>query len=101
MDLSSRSSGKNKFTKATATVTIVDNSSSPVEGATVYGSWSGATSDSDYGVTNTSGTVTLDSDSVKNPSSGTTFAFTVNDVVKSTGTYDSGNSIETNSISTE
>jgi len=67
----------------------------------VYGSWSGATSDSDYGVTDTDGTVTLESDSVKNPISGTTFTFTVNDVVKSTGKYDSDNSIKTNWISTE
>jgi thermitase len=94
MDLSTRTAGKNNFTKALAIVTIFDSGRHPVEGATVYGSWSGATSDSDYGVTDTNGKVTLESDSVKNPSGGTIFTFTVDDVVKSTGTYDSVSNIE-------
>ena len=95
MDLSNKSAGKNTFTKALATVTIVDAGGSPVEGATVYGSWSGATSDGDSGVTDTNGQVTLESDSVKSPSSGTDFTFTVDDVVKSTGTYNPGSNTET------
>ncbi|HUV63703.1 MAG TPA: S8 family serine peptidase, partial [Sedimentisphaerales bacterium] len=61
MSLSTRNAGKNKFTQAVATVTIVDADGIRVGGATVYGSWSGATSDADYGVTNASGQVALSS----------------------------------------
>jgi serine protease len=95
MDLSNRTAGKNKFTKATAKVTIWDSDGNPADGATVYGSWSGATSDNDSGVTDTNGEVMLTSDSVKNPSKGTTFTFTVDDVVKSTRTYESTNNTKT------
>jgi len=95
MVLSTRTAGRNKFTKALATVTIVDANDIQVEGATVYGYWSGATSDTDYGVTDSAGKVTLVSDEVKNPPSGTTFTFTVDDVVKSGWTYDSASNIET------
>ena len=75
-------------------VTIVDASDSPVEGAAVSGQWSGATSDSDLGVTDASGQVSLKSDSVKNPS-GTTFTFTVDDVAKAGWDYDSEANVET------
>ena len=95
MTLSTRTAGRNKFTKALATITIVDASGNQVEGATVYGSWSGATSDTDSGVTDATGKVTLESDEVKNPPSGTTFTFTVDDVVKSGWTYDPSNNTET------
>ena len=61
----------------------------------MYGSWSGATSDTDSGVTDATGKVTLESDEVKNPPSGTTFTFTVDDVVKSGWTYDPSNNTET------
>lgn len=87
--------GKNTFTNAVAKVTIFDvdtdgNPVNPVEGATVYGTWSGATSDADSEITNASGQVSLESDKVKNPSSGiTTFTFTVDDVTKEGWTYDS------------
>jgi len=74
--------GKNIFVNAVALVTIVDDSNSSVEGATVSGTWSGATSDSDSGVTDASGQVSLQSDKVKNPPDGTTFTFTVDDVIK-------------------
>lgn len=74
--LSTRSAGRNKFTEALATVTIVDASDNPVEGAPVYGSWSGATSDVDSGITEATGNVTVESDEVKNPRSGTIFTFT-------------------------
>lgn len=83
MDLSTRKAGKNTFTKALATVTIVDDEGSPVGGATVSGFWIDATSDIDSGVTDSSGKVTLQSDAVKNAPSGTTFTFIVDDVVKS------------------
>jgi len=99
MDLNTKNAGKNEFTKALTIITIFDGES-PVDGATVYGSWSGATSDSDYGVTDTNGNVKLESDSVKNPSSGTTFIFKVDDVVKSSWTYvPSSNKETTDSVS--
>ncbi len=87
--------GRNTFVWAVATVTIFDESNNPVEGATVSGYWSGATSDSDSGVTDASGEISLKSDSVKNPPSGTTFTFTVDDVTKTDWTYDSAANIET------
>ena len=93
--LSTKQAGRNIFTKAVATVTIVDASDNPVEGATVYGSWSDATSDTDSGVTDSSGKVTLSSDGVKNAPIGTAFAFTVDNVVKSGWTYDPANNVET------
>jgi serine protease len=100
MELSRRSAGrKNTFTKALATVTIVDADSTPVEGATVYGHWSGATQDADSGVTDASGQTTLASDEVKNARRGTTFMFTVDNVTKDGWTYDpSANSETSNSI---
>jgi N-acetylmuramoyl-L-alanine amidase len=76
------------WTNAIATVTIIDADGVPVEGATVSGHWSGATSDSDSGVTDADGKVSLKSDRVKDPPSGTTFTFTVDDVVLSRWTYD-------------
>ncbi|MCK4826867.1 hypothetical protein KA005_64625, partial [bacterium] len=86
--LSTRTAGRNTFTKALATVTIVDASYNPVEGATVYGFWSDATSDTDSAVTDATGKVTLGSDGVKNAPGGTTFAFTVDDITKDGWTYD-------------
>lgn len=93
MSLSARTAGRNIFTKANAIVTIVDANGN-VEGATVYGTWSGATSDSDLGVTGSDGKVTLASDEVKS-ASGETFTFTVTDVVKLNGIYDSGENTKT------
>lgn len=82
-------------TGALATVTIVDAAGRPVSGATVSGHWSGATTDSDSGVTNGSGQVTLQSDYVKRASSGTMFTFTVDKVELSGWTYDSAANVET------
>ena len=84
--------GKNTFMRAEATVTIWDAEGKVVEGATVYGFWSGATSDTDVGVTNSLGKVTLSSDAVR-VSSGTTFVLTVDDVVKSGFIYDNADPI--------
>lgn len=97
MDTGSRTAGKNEFVWAVATVTIVDASGNAVEGATVYGTWSDATSDSDSGTTDASGVVSLNSDSIKNPGV-VTFTFTVVNVVKDGWTYDSSGEIS-NSIS--
>ena len=95
MSLSDRTAGKNTFTHATAVVTIVDANGVAVEGATVSGHWSGATSDTDPGITDASGQVSLDSDEVKSAVSGTTFTFTVDDVVLTGWTYDSGANVKT------
>ena len=66
------------YTYATATVTVVDANNKTVEGARVYGTWSGLTSGSDSGTTGSDGKVALDSDSVKNAAG--TFTFTVTNV---------------------
>jgi PKD repeat protein len=80
---------------AIATVIIVDASNASVSGATVSGHWSGATSDTDSGVTDSSGKVALQSNVVKKPNPGTTFTFTVDNVVKTGLTYNSGSNVET------
>ena len=85
---------------AIAIVTIVDANAKPVGGATVYGHWSGATSDVDSGVTNASGIVSLESNKVKKPKRGTTFTFTVDDVTKVGWTYEPGANIETSDSKT-
>jgi hypothetical protein len=71
--------------KARATVTIVDANSAPVEGATVYDIFSGATNEGVSGVTGADGQVTLTSSNKKD---GGTWQFCVDDVVKSGWTYD-------------
>ncbi|MFC1861231.1 S8 family serine peptidase [Chloroflexota bacterium] len=93
MSISNRKAGPNTFTSGTAKVTIIDANGFPVEGATVYGQWSGLTSDNDSGITNGSGEVTLTSNSVKN--SGGIFTFTINDITKDGWTYESSANIET------
>ena len=95
MLLKEATAGPNIFYTAVAKVTIVDASDIPVEGATVSGTWSGATTDVDSGVTDANGQVSLESDKVKNPDSETEFKFCVNDVIKDGWTYDSGANSET------
>jgi subtilisin len=80
---------KGSLVNAIANVIIADKNDVPVGGATVSGTWSGATSDVDSGVTNASGIVSLESNKVKKPKSGTKFTFTVDGVVKDGWTYDS------------
>jgi hypothetical protein len=80
---------------AIATVTIVDAEGKPVSGALVYGQWSGATSDTDSGATDSSGQMTFKSDRLRDPPSGITFTFTVTAVVKDGWTYDSSANVET------
>ncbi|MGB3459873.1 MAG: S8 family serine peptidase [Halobacteriota archaeon] len=86
MSTDSKTRGRNTFVWAVATVTIVDESGSPVEGATVSGQWSDATSDSDSGVTDANGNVALKSDRVKDATG--TFTFTVDTVTKDGWEYD-------------
>jgi hypothetical protein len=99
IDMSLKTKGSN--VNAIATVTIVDANNAPVSAATVSGHWSGATTDTDSGMTDGSGKVSLQSNVVKNPASGTTFTFTVDSVAKAGWTYDPSANIETSdSIST-
>lgn len=81
------------YTYATAMVTVVDASGSPVEDATVYGTWSGLTSDSDSGTTDEDGKVALESNSVKNAAG--TFTFTVDKVSLSGWEYKPEENVET------
>jgi serine protease len=74
-----RTAGHNVFVKVRATVTIVDANNDPVEGATVSGYWSGATSDVDAFVTDLDGIGTCESDEVKLKKD-ETFKFTVTNV---------------------
>lgn len=83
IDMSLKIAGIN--VNAIATVTIVDDSepNQSVEGAIVSGYWEDATTDTDSGVTDASGKVSLLSDKVKIPKGETaTFTFTVNYVIK-------------------
>lgn len=101
MSTDRRQAGKNTFVWAVATVTIVNASDMPVAGAMVSGHWSDATTDSDSGITDASGVVSLTSNSLKNPK-GVTFTFTVDNVVKDGWTYNSTANTETSdSISVE
>ena len=95
MSTGSKVAGRNTFVWAIAAVTIVDGSGSPVEGATVSGHWENATTDSDTGTTDANGQVSLQSDQVKTPPSGTTFTFVVDSVAKDGWTYDSSANVET------
>jgi len=85
IDMSLKEAGPN--VNAIATVTIVDVDNMPVSGVTVSGYWTGATSDTDSGVTDSSGQAKLKSNRVRKPPSGTTFTFTVDNVEKAGWTY--------------
>jgi hypothetical protein len=89
--MSSQSLPGNRY-KAVATVTILDAGDQPVGTATVYGEFTGATTDSVDGDTAGDGTVTLESSNKKN---GGTWTFCVTDVAKSGWTYDDTANVET------
>jgi serine protease len=96
VETSSRIEGRYNYASATALVTILDKNNIPVEGATVSGSWIGATTYSDSGKTDGAGTVTLNSSEVKYKNRTLTFTFTVNDVsytIPWDGTVKSGTGI--------
>jgi len=88
--MSYKKTGKNYA--ALATVTIVDAGDAAVEGATVYGTYSGATSESVSGITAADGQVTLAS---AKKLDGGTWTFCVDDVVKEGWTYDVEANVET------
>jgi serine protease len=93
IDMALKTAGAN--TSGLATVTIVDSGNAGVSGASVSGHWSGATSDSDTGLTDSTGRVTLRSDNVKRASQSTTFTFTVDNVSLAGWSYDTGSDLET------
>ena len=59
------------------------------------GHWEDATTDSDSGITDFNGQVSLESDKVKKAPSGTKFTFVVDDIVKEGWTYDPSANVET------
>jgi len=73
--------------RAKAIITIYDDAGQPVSGATVSGTWSNLTFDSDSGVTDAEGKLTVESNNViVNP--GAEFIFTITNVVKDGCVYD-------------
>jgi hypothetical protein len=85
-----RKSGPNYIGQAT--VEIRNGSGGPVEGATVYGDWSGDVSGSSSGTTAADGTVMLESPGKKG---GGTYIFTVTNVEKAGCTYIPALNVET------
>jgi subtilisin/minor extracellular protease Epr len=95
IDMSKQTLGRWRFswTRAVAVVAILDAEGNPVEGAKVYGHWSGLASGKVYGVTGSNGQVTFKSRFVRSASG--TFTFTVDNVIKDGWTYDSNANEET------
>ncbi|MBI2908389.1 MAG: S8 family peptidase [Chloroflexi bacterium] len=73
--------------RALATVVIVDEYGNPVDGATVEGHWESATTDSHFATSKADGRVRIQSSGVRNPPSGTTFTFVIDDVTKEGWTW--------------
>ncbi len=92
-DIAMSGNRKGANRSASAVVTIHDTDGNSVEGATVYGAWSGDYSGDVSGNTNADGQVSFTSGKVKKANA--TFTFTVNDVVKSGYVYDPGLNNET------
>ncbi len=91
--MSLKTAGPNR--NAIALVTIVDATGAPIGGAIVEGYWSNATTDTDSGLTDASGKVSLKSDKLRNAPSGTVFTFTVDNIVLAGWTYDPAANVET------
>jgi len=96
MPSNSLSRGRWAWYQGIATVTILDSSENPVEGATVEGDWSGLYSGYASGITDANGEVTFETDWIRGSG---TFTFTVDNVTKEGWTYNSSENKETsNSI---
>jgi protocatechuate 3,4-dioxygenase beta subunit len=78
--------------KATVTVTVLDTSGTPVEGATVYGLWSNLSNKDVNGVTNGDGTVSFKTRWIRGPG---TLEFSVTNVLKPGWIYDPDANMET------
>jgi len=81
-----RTAGPNVFTYAVASITVLDDGDKPIAGATVSGQWSKLTSDSDSALTDAKGVAVIQSDAVKNVSSGI-FTFSVESITKDGVSY--------------
>ena len=92
INMSVQRKGRSSNVAAGAVVFIVDESGSPVAGATVSGSWSGATTGSQTATTDQSGAAAFTSGSAK---AGGTFTFSVTDVAKTGYQYDAASNVET------
>ncbi|NIP56420.1 MAG: hypothetical protein GWO10_14815 [candidate division Zixibacteria bacterium] len=90
IEMSWRQGGRKYYGRAT--VWIKDDTGANVEGAMVYGNWSGAVNEPDSGITLSDGTVLIESSGVKD---GGTFTFSVTDVVKSGYVYNPVLNVET------
>jgi len=77
------------YVRAMAAVTVVNENGIAIQGARVYGAWSGATTDTDNGLTSSTGRVSLSSNTIKRVA-GQRFIFTVTNIVLSGCTYDAG-----------
>jgi subtilisin family serine protease len=77
-------------TYAITTVVIEDANGASVAGATVAGKWTikGVAADTDTAITDASGKVVVQSNSVRNAPSGTTYTFTITNVVKTGCQFD-------------
>lgn len=93
MSLKNVKQGSIIYTNAMANVLILDGLGIAVKGVTVYGHWSGLTSDTDSGLTGANGKVSLISDKVKNARG--TFTFTVDKVTLTGWIYDPSANVET------
>jgi hypothetical protein len=82
----------NRF-RGVATITILDGSGETVSGATVNGDFSGSSSSSESGITDSNGQVTFNSRGTKNPVG--EWCFEVTDVTLAGSTYDSGVNVVT------
>jgi photosystem II stability/assembly factor-like uncharacterized protein len=89
IDMTAKEESKSK---GRAKIKIVDSSDMPVEGAVVYGTWSGDVSGDVLKATNAKGETKFDSQEVQG---GGTFTFTVTDVVMSGWIYDPTANVET------
>ncbi len=85
LDADVRIKGRSGKWEVRITVRIHDDGEGPVEGATVYGTWSGAASGSVSGVTGADGSVTLSTGPLR---SGTEVVFVVDHVEHATMAYD-------------
>lgn len=93
MSLKTKTVKRRVFISATAKVRVADANGLLVSGVTVTGHWSGLASDTDSGITNAKGVVSLTSDSIERTPGA--FTFTVDNLVKSEWTYNPGANVET------
>ncbi len=93
IELIPKTAGPNR--SATAVVTVVDAAGNLVDGATVYGVWSGDYVADVSGTTGSNGTVSFETGKVRRSA---TFTFTVSDVVKAGATFDGDQGTTSNTI---